>query len=286
MRKKLLTGLLIMGMMMQSLTIPALAAPSVAYSETEENTDDSLLLAEETIEESPANEETASPEPTQMPEAMPEAAPEATAEAAPEATPEATAEATAEATPEATAEAIPEATPEATAEAIPEATPDGEEEEKLLPSQEGEEEKCEQLSGKYVYQEGAVNAVTKNRKTGQNDITLDSTADAVDWTAVYEYVYQQLKAKKTEIPLSQYKITCGDDAKCLVSNVVNEHPDLYFVNVGESLIWYNSSNIVTKIEPDYYSGCDDTAFVTAVGDALSTVSDMRLPTNICWSRLG
>ena len=48
MRKKLLIGLLIMGMMMQSLTIPALAAPSDVYSEAEEKVDDSLLLPEET----------------------------------------------------------------------------------------------------------------------------------------------------------------------------------------------------------------------------------------------
>lgn len=265
MRKKLLISLLIMGMMMQSLTIPALAAPSDVYSEAEENVDDSLLLPEETssilpektedtpaetMEESPANEETASLEPTQIPEETPEAIPEVT--------------------PESSSEVTPETTPEAT----PEATPEGEEQESIaaLSSQEDEEEKCEQLSGQFVYQEGAVDAVTKIRETDQDDVPLDKAA-AVDWTTVYEYVYQQLKAKKSEITLSQYKITYGDDALWLVTNVVNEHPDLYFVNAGKSLIYYNSSNIVTKIEAEYYSGYDNAAFATAVEDALSTVSD-------------
>lgn len=85
-----------------------------------------------------------------------------------------------------------------------------------------------------------------------------------------EYLYQKMLARETQIDLSSYQIPVNDWSS-LVSGVINEHPELYFVkNYSASTL--DGTNIV-KITVIYDHSLDDTAFQKNTAEALSNVND-------------
>ncbi len=303
MKKKVLIGLLIIGMLAQSFSMPVLAAPSDMTTQAESGDEETEISVE--VTETPRVQASEEPILTLDIEPTPEQALsslEPTAEPADEATLEPTAEPVGEATLEPTAEPVDEATLEPTAEPVDEATSEPMADASIVPTEKPIElptveelteepieetvetpmtEVCMELSDAYVYQSGAINILAGDEAgSGQNtdgdDRTDASIADielqtALDWDAINDYIYQQLKAKNTNISVSSFNIPFEGAVGNLVYNVVNEHPDLYFVNVGKTLIW-GDNVIVTRIAAVYYDEYDIAAFDTAVEDALSGIN--------------
>ncbi len=257
MKKKVLIGIFIISMLVQSLALPVQAS---AISEIPKETP-----APEVSEE-PMPEVSEEP----MPEVSEEPAPEVSEEPAPEVSEEPMPEVSEEPAPEVSEEPMPEVSEEPIPEVSEEPAPEVSKEpvkEEIIPN----EEQAIQLSEAYVYQEGGIGIVTdKQIQTDTVDAVL--LQNTVNWDAVYEYIYQQLKAKNTNISLTDFQIPFSSSVGNLVYNVVNEHPDLYYVNVGKTLIW-GDNVIVTKIAAVYYDEYDLTAFETAVKDALSYVEE-------------
>ncbi len=85
-----------------------------------------------------------------------------------------------------------------------------------------------------------------------------------------EYIYQQMLLRNEKIDISQYNIPAAREAlNSLVSGVLNEHPDLYFVNQNCSA--ETNGTILTVLIVTYDSSYDDAAFRGAVEAALATV---------------
>lgn len=85
---------------------------------------------------------------------------------------------------------------------------------------------------------------------------------------VMDYLYQQMLARKANIDVSAYGIEASS-LRGLVSGVLNEHPDLYFVYRGYS--YSTSGTKVTRILFTYIDTYDDDAFRKSAGAALSCV---------------
>lgn len=89
-----------------------------------------------------------------------------------------------------------------------------------------------------------------------------------------EYLYQQILARNTMIDISKYNIPYDSSGKTMVrsmvSGVLNEHPDLYFVERGYS--YWNNGTIITAISLTYKNTYDDAAFRKGVTAALSRVN--------------
>ena len=90
-----------------------------------------------------------------------------------------------------------------------------------------------------------------------------------------QYLYQQMLARNTMIDLSAYNIPYDSSGiamlRSLLSSVLNEHPDLYFVE-GGFRYGYNET-IITAIVLTYDDTYDDAAFQQIVATALSRVND-------------
>ncbi|MDE7476639.1 MAG: Ig-like domain-containing protein, partial [Lachnospiraceae bacterium] len=96
-------------------------------------------------------------------------------------------------------------------------------------------------------------------------------AKALDSTDVQEYIYQQMLARSESIDISEYNIPKSQEAlNCLVSGVLNEHPDLYFVSASGCMAWSNGT-IYTKLTVTYDDTYDDDAFKKAVKTARATI---------------
>lgn len=67
--------------------------------------------------------------------------------------------------------------------------------------------------------------------------------------SVQEYIYQGLLAESSEIDISAYKIPTGQIVD-LFTDVMNHHPDLFYVQSGISYTYDNSGNIIA-IKPSY-----------------------------------
>ena len=295
MKKKLLIGLLILGMLSQSFAMPVLAAEprgesvpesTVVSSEQPEESAMPSEMPEEIAEpmETPVAAEESSEAPSEMPEVTAEPTEESVAteksSEAPSEMPEEVAE-SAE-TPVAAEESseAPSETPEATAEPAEEAfaTEETSEESSESPVL-SEEETFIQLSDAYVFQAGGspdldeadvTDGAADGGETGTDPETGLQTA--VDQDAVDAYIYQQLMAKNSRINLEQFAIPFERSVGNLIYNVVNENPDLYFVNVGSALVFGNNT-IVTYATVSYYDSYDIAAFDAAVEEALSALND-------------
>ncbi len=274
MKKKLLIGLIILGMFLQSFSLPVLAAENMG-TEVEEAGN---LLEEVSafVEETPTpeQEEQAPAEESLNPadgsmmlaEETPTPAEEEPAEVAPIVTDEPTEEPEEGVPAERTepTETPEEIVPVASAEPVEEAA-----QETPAPVEEADisaEEVCMQLSDEYVFQSGGSPQVEDSDDTNP-DAELQT---AVNQDAVDAYIYQQLMAKSPRINLEQFAIPFEKSVGNLIYNVVNEHPDLYFVNVGSVLVFGNNT-IVTYANVSYYDTYDIKAFDAAVEDALSTL---------------
>lgn len=64
-----------------------------------------------------------------------------------------------------------------------------------------------------------------------------------------EYIYQCLLAEQSEIDIADYKISI-DEITQLYTEVMNTHPDLFFVNSGISYS-YDAQNLIITLKPSY-----------------------------------
>lgn len=98
---------------------------------------------------------------------------------------------------------------------------------------------------------------------------------SIESSEAEKYLYRQMLERNAMIDISAYNIPYSDSGKkilrSLVSGVLNEHPDLYFVNGGYR--YWNNGTIITKIELTYIDTYDDTAFRQSVATVLSCVND-------------
>lgn len=117
-------------------------------------------------------------------------------------------------------------------------------------------------------------------QAGYFDIVTDDgiatiATDSFSLTSSQESaIVSALSNRQTEIDVSSYKIP-KDNLKSIYSGLIDNHPELYFVQSSWSYS-YNSSNYVVKIKPTYYDGLgyskDKTAFNKAVKKALDQTS--------------
>ncbi len=91
-----------------------------------------------------------------------------------------------------------------------------------------------------------------------------------DMSALEAYLYEQMLAKNTAIDVLSYGIS-WEEMKPVVSGVLNEHADLYFVNksYGGTL----SGEITHTLKMTYSDTFDDDAFRYAVAAAQAAVND-------------
>ncbi len=91
-----------------------------------------------------------------------------------------------------------------------------------------------------------------------------------DMSALEAYLYEQMLAKNTAIDVLSYGIS-WEEMKPVVSGVLNEHADLYFVNKRYSGVL--SGEITSTLKMTYDDTFDDDAFHYAVAAAQAAVND-------------
>lgn len=114
-----------------------------------------------------------------------------------------------------------------------------------------------------VYQFGGA----PSEKESASPYTLSSYSQ----TAVEEYLYEQMKARRTQINTVEFNIPLSEMQK-IVSGVLNENPDLYFVDKNINFRFMSSTTWVTIIEVTYAEGLDDAKWQSGVNAALASVS--------------
>ncbi|MBD5444088.1 MAG: hypothetical protein HDR29_00915, partial [Lachnospiraceae bacterium] len=89
---------------------------------------------------------------------------------------------------------------------------------------------------------------------------------------LYTYMYQEMMRRNPRIDIESYQIAYSS-ADSLVSGVINEHPDLYFVKKTFSINVNASGTRITSLVMNYSNDYDDDAFNASVKEALSCVND-------------
>ena len=87
-----------------------------------------------------------------------------------------------------------------------------------------------------------------------------------------DYLLSQLKARKKTINVSAYNLSESSFLSYL-SHLINNHPELFAVNLYSSYYYMNSSGKVTRLEMGYYTGYNYNAFYAAVDEAMSLLDD-------------
>lgn len=277
-RKRLLTAVLTVGMIAQSLSVPVLAAQADYAAEdisVESLAEDqsgsepggqSVELTDEQSGETSNGQSDGSTE--EQPSETPDNQSDESTDDQPEE--EQSGDATGEPDDDQSGDASGEQ-PEESGEETPDETFDGEEEDQtetevINSLQKGESELGYDDVGEGVYQAGAFSVFGENadaKITPYSDIPSAATLEEAA-----EYVYRQLLARATEIDISAYDIPL-DDRRAFYSGVLNEHPDLYYVSTGFS--YYPNGNIVGSIIPKYTDGLNDAAFQAGLQKALSVI---------------
>lgn len=128
-------------------------------------------------------------------------------------------------------------------------------------------EECADMSG--VYQNGALEVL--NTETSDNDYIQLVDSQGSNEAKAIDVLYRGMLAKKQSIDVSDYAID-KDRMAYLVSGIINEHPELYYVT---SFRWnyYSNTNKTAYVMPAYQNGLDDAAFKRALADALSMLDD-------------
>lgn len=121
--------------------------------------------------------------------------------------------------------------------------------------------------GEGVYQEGSF-MVGREETEAAYGISLYAEND---FSGAEAYLYEQLLKKEATIDISEYGIPVNM-VGALVHGVLNEHPDLYYVNGGFSYSM-DAQNQVLYVYMTYNEGFDDAAFDQAVKEALSVVKE-------------
>ncbi|MDE6608639.1 MAG: InlB B-repeat-containing protein, partial [Lachnospiraceae bacterium] len=265
MRKRFLAGLLAAGMVLQSFSMPVFAAgkeQEVVSSESAADLDEGG-----DIEETSSVSEEASENPEPASDEVSESSSPAQTEAENEETESSEEEAgTAEISEE---ETDASRTPETEDFSV---LPDLKDEEDSLQGTETQPENSEPEigyvdGGEGVYQEGSF-TVDGEEAEDAYGISLYTEND---FSKAEAYLYGQLQKKEETIDISEYGIPVSM-VGALVHGVLNEHPDLYYVNGGFRYS-YGAGSIVQCIFITYSDGFDDAAFDQAVKEALSVVKD-------------
>lgn len=102
---------------------------------------------------------------------------------------------------------------------------------------------------------------------------LSVYADSAYAEGAEEYLYAQMLERNKKIDLSAYNIPYDDSGvktlRSLVSGVLNEHPELYFVERGYS--YWNNGTIITAVGITYSDIYNDAAFQKGASSALACV---------------
>ncbi len=304
MKKRLLITLLLLGMILQSFSLPVLASSEeqsamlLQAASTETETDlEGPTPKEDTVstgkpdatpetedmtepEQSPEAEETKTP--TQSPEAdeteEPEQSPGAEATAAPTQTP-GEEPAVPTQSPEAEESATPTQIPvgSASPSAIPSSTPmtSATPSATRLPSPSATPSGTPEIQmdyttgGEGVYQEGSFTVLGESEsQKAKSWIDKARLADS-DRSEAEEYLYQQLLARSERIDIEKYNVS-KSEREAYVYGVINDHPELYFVRTSFSS-WLSGEKVIA-IEPEYLNGLDDNAFQNMLNNALGTIN--------------
>lgn len=97
---------------------------------------------------------------------------------------------------------------------------------------------------------------------------IASVSEEYSFEEIAAYMVPKLLAREESISLSQFKIS-RDNISALYAGIVNEHPELYFLE--NSFSYYLSGEYIYSLIPSYDTTTeyDDAAFQTAVEGALS-----------------
>lgn len=106
-----------------------------------------------------------------------------------------------------------------------------------------------------------------SERDGASTFSVELTADK-DTTELEEYLYQQMKERKETIDVQKYGIS-ADEIGSIVSGILNENPDLYFVE--RTIRWSQSGNHVVAVMLTYDDSYNDNAFQRSVKEALAVV---------------
>lgn len=283
MKKRILIGLLTIGMIAQSLSVPVMAAPTDSVNEelsaetlSEVQPDDgsdgqpgepekdqtgeiTVEESEEQTEERPGAEK--SDDTIEEPDAQPGETPE-------EQSGDETGEQTGESE-EDQSGAMPEEQPEESDETPDKQVKDQPEDTELLQPSGEKLEYIDVSDG--VYQAGAFSVFGESADAKYAPYSVMPNATASTIAEAEEYFYQQLLARKDQIDMLKYNIPVSK-LKALLSGVVNDHPDLYYVRSGCSYL--PSGDIVSIIYPMYVDNIDDlddAAFQAGMQEALSVI---------------
>lgn len=121
-----------------------------------------------------------------------------------------------------------------------------------------------------LYQDGALYVDTLPESAPKRR-QIYTVGDVSETEKIQKYIYEQLTKRTETIDVSNYGILV-EDINAIYSSVVNEHPELYYVN---RVSWsYNPSTMyVSRLNVTYTDGFDDVAFAQATRQALSGITD-------------
>ena len=273
MRKRFLAGLLAAGMVLQSFALPVTAAGGerghAEISETDpDDADDAFFQEESQKGETGSVSEEASADPMTFPDGECESSlPVPSEEGENEDTETSEEESETPVIPEEETEELQ--TP--ATEEIP-VVPDLKEEETSSQIPEDREENSEPVishvdGGEGIYQEGSF---TVGGEEAGDEYGISLYVET-DFSGAETYLYEQFLKKEETIDVSGYGIP-RNMVGALVHGVINEHPDLYFVN-GAFSYSMDAQGLVLDLYMTYAEGFDDAAFDQAVKEALSVVKE-------------
>jgi len=275
MRKRILSGLLVLLMLFSSVQVPVNATELETISEVEGKITEDTITAETTIEEIVGESASAEVETTDA------AVEEVTTECETETV---LVETTIEEETEEESSTVETTSEDYTGDIITSEATSIEEtisEEETAEAEEVLEEvigleastqtelMVEEIEGsEWVFQEGAF----KILETSSQDVSKDNgleydVLESKNKTNAAKYIYSQLKKKAGSIDISSYGISTSD-ISAVYFGVLNDHPDLYYVNSKFSYSYYSSSCVI-NIFPSYLSGYNNKLFQTELNDALS-----------------
>ena len=124
-----------------------------------------------------------------------------------------------------------------------------------------------------VYQFGGA-PLGKTAKNGGSSFIIESYSvdGEVNGVTIDEYIYQEALKRNEEIDISAYSIPTHTLLN-VVSAVINEHPELYFVDSSFRYITNSDTDTVMTVFLTYNNTLDDVIFKAETKAALSTVKD-------------
>lgn len=108
------------------------------------------------------------------------------------------------------------------------------------------------------------------QERGGSEIALFSAAEDEQWEEWDAYICEHLKAKEASIDVKDFQIPSNQLASWYYA-VINEHPELYFVN--SEISWSQMGGVAVGFTPSYQEGYDDAAFARVAQEALSVVTE-------------